>query len=70
MFQLKNRLKKMENRVGVGKQDIIVILPGENKEGKLSEIKRKYPGAPPPKVLAVRFVDPPKRLPNDGILDS
>jgi len=56
MSQLKNRLKRMENRVGVEEQDIIVILPGENEESKLSEFERKHPGAPPPKVLAVQFV--------------
>jgi hypothetical protein len=62
MSQLKNRLKKMENRVGVEKkQDIIVVLPGENEESKLSEFKRKHPDAPPPKVLAVCFVASPVR---------
>lgn len=61
MSQLKNRLKKMENRVGIEKQDIIVVFPGENEESKLSEFKQKYPGALPPKVLVVCFVEPPKR---------
>jgi hypothetical protein len=56
MFQIKNRLKKMENRVGILKQGTIVVLPGENKESKLSEYKKKFPGAPPPKVIAVQFV--------------